>query len=744
MKTHIRPVHLAFFSLCFTFQLSFAQLPVIERTPQNTSSLTDYYRIIDNFKKLELPVWLTTGNNGTKVKTNFLGTIDNQGLAFRTKNIERMYIAAQGNIGIGTSNPHSSAIVDINSVKGVLLPRMTQAQRDAISAPAGGLLIYQTNGVSGFYYYNGGWKAVGSAGSDFANKKLSNLTHPTEVNVDLLPGMPAQRNLGSADKTWKNLYLSGDVYIGKDRHISFNPFSNTFVGRFAGISTTTGIQNTGVGSDALFKNTTGYANTATGVLSLNNNLTGHNNTANGVGALLVNTTGSYNTAVGSTSLYWNTTGSYNAAVGAEALYDNTTGNENTAVGSYALRSNTIGFYNTAIGYRALYFNTTGWVNTATGRYALLNNTIGVNNTANGNNALELNTTGSSNVAFGNTTLVSNTTGGNNTAVGHNALAWTTTTNYNTAIGMGAGSLTLNPEGGTMVGAFARATNNLSNFTVIGYEAQVLASNQVRIGNFFVTSIGGQVGWTNFSDGRYKNNINEDVPGLEFINKLRPVTYNLNVQGLDKEVKKNFSASQLKSIPSLKTTSPAENASATQAKSAVKYTGFVAQEVEKAAKELGYDFSGVDAPKNEQDFYGLRYSEFVVPIVRALQQLSKTTDSLANENISLKKRLDKLESQFNGSRPNTNSFSISSISLGQNIPNPFSRTTVIQYELPVGIEKAELLISDEIGRVIKTISLAKTGRGTVNIDAALLSSGIYNYSLAIDGGIVETRKMIVRK
>ena len=48
------------------------------------------------------------------------------------------------------------------------------------------------------------------------------------------------------------------------------------------------------------------------------------------------------------------------------------------------------------------------------------------------------------------------------------------------------------------------------------------------------------------------------------------------------------------------------------------SGFIAQEVEQAAKELGYDFSGVDAPKNDKDFYGLRYAEFTVPLVKAVQ------------------------------------------------------------------------------------------------------------------------------
>ena len=41
--------------------------------------------------------------------------------------------------------------------------------------------------------------------------------------------------------------------------------------------------------------------------------------------------------------------------------------------------------------------------------------------------------------------------------------------------------------------------------------------------------------------------------------------------------------------------------------------------------MNYDFSGVDAAKNDKDLYGLRYAEFVVPLVKAVQELSKMND-----------------------------------------------------------------------------------------------------------------------
>jgi len=71
------------------------------------------------------------------------------------------------NVGINATgnNPDNSAMLDVQSTdKGMLIPRMTEAQRDAIALPATGLMIFQTDATAGFYYYNGtAWTAVGSS-----------------------------------------------------------------------------------------------------------------------------------------------------------------------------------------------------------------------------------------------------------------------------------------------------------------------------------------------------------------------------------------------------------------------------------------------------------------------------------------------------------------------------------------------------------------------------------------------------
>ena len=61
---------------------------------------------------------------------------------------------ASAQVGVGTTTPHASAVLDVTSTtQGFLPPRMTQAQRNAIVSPASGLIIWCTNcGASGKYY----------------------------------------------------------------------------------------------------------------------------------------------------------------------------------------------------------------------------------------------------------------------------------------------------------------------------------------------------------------------------------------------------------------------------------------------------------------------------------------------------------------------------------------------------------------------------------------------------------------
>ncbi|MEM6699596.1 MAG: tail fiber domain-containing protein, partial [Bacteroidota bacterium] len=191
---------------------------------------------------------------------------------------------------------------------------------------------------------------------------------------------------------------------------------------------------------------------------------------------------------------------------------------------------------------------------------------------------------------------------------------------------------------TAIGSNTVVSGPKSN--AIGYQANVAANNEIFLGNSSIASIGGVVNWTATSDGRFKKNVKENVIGLDFINQLRPVTYHYDAKKL--HTQKGFETETL--------------ADALAEKEQIRYSGFIAQEVEAAAKQLDYDFSGVDVPQYEGGIYGLRYAEFVVPLVKAVQELSAENKAQANiiaeqqakiEQLEAQaKRMDKLEARLN--------------------------------------------------------------------------------------------------
>ena len=227
-------------------------------------------------------------------------------------------------MGIGVTTPNTLAQLQVQSTsKGMLVPRMTLAQRNSISIPgdadADGLLIYQTDETPGFYYYNGSaWVLISNnlvvknGGANFTNSLL--IGHQTTGSLS-----GAVRNLGIGEETLKSI--------------------------------TSGYYNLAIGMSSLGKNTTGYYNLGVGTLSLSNMTTGNNNVAVGAGSLFRNTDGYYNTAVGNSALYSSVNGALNTAVGMNALYFNT-GYQNVAIGYYAGYNLTTGTNNIMIGYDA--------------------------------------------------------------------------------------------------------------------------------------------------------------------------------------------------------------------------------------------------------------------------------------------------------------------------------------------------------------------------------------------------------
>lgn len=145
------------------------------------------------------------------------------------------------NVGINTTNPDQSAALEISSnTAGILIPRLTEAQRDAIPNPATGLLIFQTNASPGFYFYTGsawtgfggqGWDVNGQAGTDSTVNFIGTTDNQGFSigvnNTEALRASPTGNlGIGEANPTAK-LHLSGTAPLL--RYQDGNEANNAFL-----------------------------------------------------------------------------------------------------------------------------------------------------------------------------------------------------------------------------------------------------------------------------------------------------------------------------------------------------------------------------------------------------------------------------------------------------------------------------------------------------------------------------------
>lgn len=592
--------------------------------------------------------WMLTGNAGTTDVANFLGTTDNVPLNIRVNNQQ------SGRIDGTLANTYWGFRSGFNITTG--------NDNTGIGASA---LFTNTTG------YNN--TAVGS------NALQSNTT-------------------GHHNSALGRMALLSNL----------TGYNNTAAGITSLFSNTTGYDNTAIGTGAMYNNSTGYWNTVMGAYALQRNSAGSMNTAIGNSAAY-QVEGNNNTAIGATSLHFQVSGDANTAVGKSAMHAGYSGSNNTALGHIALASNAQGNFNTAVGaealasnnasgntatgYRAMYHNTRGEANTAHGNSALLSNSTATANTAigfrslfsfiggpfgNGVNTgcgsftLTSTTTGWGNAAFGSDALIGNSTGFWNTSVGGGSSYFSSVGNYNTAVGttalfgnsdgsqnvaIGVSALSNNRSGNgnTAIGVDANtSSNNLVNAIALGYNAIVNASNKVRIGNAAVTVIEGQVPFTFPSDGRYKFQVQEDVKGLDFILQLRPVTYRFDTKRFDEQL-----TAQLQQTNNSDTEASGKWVAETTARkmdlvmdaaystaSSIRRSGFIAQEVEQAAKRTGYNFSGVISPGKEQQHYSLSYDAFVVPLVKAVQEQQQLIDKQQKHILDQDKKMAEIQEQLN--------------------------------------------------------------------------------------------------
>lgn len=709
---------------------------------------------------------------------------------------EKFTVLQGGNVGIGTTSPVSLLSNTSTSFSGGgatdgFMWRSLQNDWAAVivAAPASGSgygLRLHTNGTAASDYPFIVSSGSGSGTVNFAITGQGRVgigtTSPSkslDVNGDINIAQGKAYYLDNNKILWYNSSETTNIFcgVGAGTNISTgNGKNNTFIGHMAGNQTRLSKRNTAVGDSAYYSsetypiaNSAENDNTAIGYNAMNKSNGAYENTAVGSKALYSNVNGMEETAIGFQALYncvgsngYPFTGWENTAVGRDALYSNTSGRGNSAlgddvmaflisgdhnigIGSEALENNQYGSNNTAVGYQAGIgvSTTTHSNNSFFGCQAGLGITSGEDNVFMGYHAGYANTTGSYNVFIGREAGVANTTASNtsdfaNVFVGMLSGSANTTGKGNTCLGYKSG-ITLTTYGeNTCLGQGADVSTNavsITNATAVGYGASVNASNKIVLGNSAATTVGGYGNWNNWSDGRFKTNIKENVPGLVFIKKLRPVTYNLEARKIEKFLGKSDSV-----IENLKD-------SYDKAEQIIR-TGFIAQEVDSISKQIGYDFDGVYKPQNSKDNFGLAYGEFVVPLVKAVQEQQKMIDSLRASVDSLKaaKSQGFRTNQHNGKSDTTLQVKLSlpeEISLSEARPNPNNGKAEIDYYLPSFVNSAKIIFTDILGRIVNETKLI-VGYGTISVDTQDLPSGTYVFSLIIDGKIFDSKKMVRSK
>jgi hypothetical protein len=187
-----------------------------------------------------------------------------------TSDTERMRVTPTGNVGIGTTGPAASALLDITSTTlGFLPPRMTTTQVGNISSPADGLMVYDTDTDTIKVRANGSWTSLGGGGgitadsldfTDFIDTMaLDASTSITADNAEVLSII----NTGSAnsffvgdqaaDTTPFVISATGDVGIGTDTPTTKLHVAGTFTASGAASfgSTITGSTGIGIGTTTI-------------------------------------------------------------------------------------------------------------------------------------------------------------------------------------------------------------------------------------------------------------------------------------------------------------------------------------------------------------------------------------------------------------------------------------------------------------------------------------------------------------
>ncbi len=566
---------------------------------------------------------------------------------------------------------------------------------------------------------------------------------------------------------------SDNTMIGFSAGSISNGSQNCFYGSEAADFNSSGSYNSFYGYHAGYGNGIGSYNCFFGLSAGQNNTSANYNSFFGINAGYNTSTGGANTFIGETTGFANQTGTGNTFLGSSAGRIATSDN-NTFLGAGAGRFTTTGLENSFTGYQSGYTNADGGWNVFNGAYSGYANSSGSDNTFMGKNSGINNTFGNDNVMIGFSSGSGNTTGSDNVFIGHLAHGSTSGITNSVAIGANAivssnnaivlgangisvGINTTNPTnvldvfsspatGGTVInavssvssgnGAVLSCSNGTSAYGVWGVSSTGYAG--YFSGNVTVTGV-----FNNPSDAKLKENIQPMVNALDKILLLNASTYTFKPEYDKMNLPKG-----------------------TQ-------NGFIAQEVEKVFPELvtiNYDKSMDE--KNPMEYKGINYIGMIPVLAEAIKEQQKEIETvkvseqtqtqsqisdLQNENAELKNELAEMKQTMNdfqsalsqcctNYQPSSGSHSspLDMPKLEQNVPNPFSQNTIINYYLPQLAGAAVVKVYSLDGTELKSFAISKTGFGQIAISGNSLPSGVYVYTLIIDGKSIDTKQMILTK
>ncbi len=393
----------------------------------------------------------------------------------------------------------------------------------------------------------------------------------------------------------------------------------------------------------------------------------------------------------------------------------------------------------------------------------------VNSTAATNIAVVARCGGAVGGAGSNFGVFSSVTGSNINNIGGSFQAFGLTTASNVGVGGSAsGSSTSNVAGsfitsllttptGLNIGVSARVGNITSPTLPINNAIAVYGNSDSPLnmgvpgyagyfdGDVFVNGPSSGTGFVLTSDSQFKTSVDSISNASLLLSQLLPKSFyfdTLNVYDL------NFSSQ--------------------------KQYGLIAQDVENFMPELVSTVTKapmVDTLGNVVTpgvtYKALNYNAFIALLIKGYQNQQSKIDSLNDENdaqdsinASLQNQINLLADMINSCcssssamqaqggqnasvavQTNVNLRDGQSVVLEQNVPNPYSEQTTINYFLPDNVSKAQILFYNAQGRLIQSTELTQKGKGQLNVFASDLSNGVYTYTLVVDGKIIETKKMV---